>query len=64
MELSDGLLWQLVTGLILAGAVYGGIRQDLRGIHENLLRIEKTAERAHMRLDQLGMFGTRRDDIR
>ena len=64
MELSDGLLWQLVTGLILAGAVYGGIRQDLRGIHENLLRIEKVAERAHMRLDQLGMFGTRRDDTR
>jgi hypothetical protein len=64
VELSDGLLWQLVTGLILAGAVYGGIRQDLRGIHENLLRIEKAAERAHMRLDQLGMFGTRRDDTR
>lgn len=64
MELSDGLLWQLVTGLILAGAVYGGIRQDLRGIHENLLRIEKMAERAHNRLDQIGMFGTRRDDTR
>lgn len=64
MELSDGILWQLVTGLILAGAVYGGIRQDLRGIHENLLRIERAAERAHMRLDQLGMFGTRRDDVR
>ena len=64
MELSDGLLWQLVTGLILAGAVYGGIRSDLRAMHENLRRVEKMAERAHNRLDQIGMFGTRRDDTR
>ncbi len=64
MEIETGLLWQLVTGLILAGAVYGGIRQDLRTMHENLQRIEKMAERAHSRLDQIGMFGSRRDDIR
>lgn len=64
MEIEAGLLWQLVTGLILAGAVYGGIRQDLRTMHENLQRIEKMAERAHSRLDQIGMFGSRRDDIR
>lgn len=64
MEIEAGLLWQLVTGLILAGAVYGGIRQDLRTMHENLQRIEKMAERAHSRLDQIGMFGSRRDDTR
>jgi hypothetical protein len=64
VEIEAGLLWQLVTGLILAGAVYGGIRQDLRTMHENLQRIEKMAERAHSRLDQIGMFGSRRDDIR
>ena len=64
MEIEAGLLWQLVTGLILAGAVYGGIRQDLQAMHENLRRIEKMAERAHSRLDQIGMFGSRRDDIR
>lgn len=62
MAVDDGLLWQMVTGLILAGAVYGGIRSDLRAMHENLRRIEKMAERAHHRLDQIGVFGTRRDD--
>lgn len=64
VEMENGLLYQLVTGLILAGAVYGGIRSDLRAMHENLLRIEKMAERAHSRLDQIGMMGTRRDDTR
>jgi hypothetical protein len=65
VEIEAGLLWQLVTGLILAGAVYGGIRQDLRAMHESLRRVEKMAERAHSRLDQIGLgMGTRRDDVR
>lgn len=64
VEMENGLLYQLVTGLILAGAVYGGIRSDLRAMHENLRRVEKMAERAHNRIDQIGMMGTRRDDIR
>jgi len=48
----DGsLLLQVVTVLIAAGAVYGGIRSDLKTIHENIRRIEKAAEKAHDRID-------------
>ena len=55
----DGsLLLQVVTILIAAGAVYGGIRSDLKTMHESLRRIEKTADKAHDRIDVIA--GARR----
>jgi len=53
MPADGGLLLQLVTVLIAAGAVYGGIRGDLKSIHEHLRRVERAAEKAHDRLDGL-----------
>lgn len=47
------LVWQVVLGLVMAGAIYGGIRSDLQSIHEHILRLERAAERAHRRLDDL-----------
>lgn len=56
----DGsLLLQVVTILIAAGAVYGGIRGDLKAIHENLRRIEKAADKAHDRIDAIAGTGRR-----
>lgn len=56
----DGsLLLQVVTILIAAGAVYGGIRGDLKAIHENLRRIEKAAYKAHDRIDAITATGRR-----
>ena len=56
----NGLLQ--VIGLILgAGAVYGGIRSDLKALHEHIRRVERDADKAHERLDHLG-FGRRRAD--
>jgi hypothetical protein len=58
----DGsLLAQAVLALIAAGAVYGGIRSDLRAMHESIERIERAAERAHHRLDNCAM-GRRCED--
>lgn len=60
MPAGDGSLFlQLVTVLIAAGAVYGGIRGDLKAIHENLRRIEKAADKAHDRIDLLTRAGRR-----
>lgn len=59
MPADHGLALQLVTVLIAAGAVYGGIRGDLKAIHENLRRIEKAADKAHERIDGLAGVGRR-----
>lgn len=45
------LLWQMVLAVGSAGAVYGGIRADLRAMHERITAAQKTAEKAHERLD-------------
>lgn len=48
----DGSLWlELATVLIAAGAVYGGIRGDLRAMHERIALAEKVASKAHDRID-------------
>lgn len=50
--LGDGsLLLELATVLIAAGAVYGGIRSDLRSMHERIDLAEKVASKAHDRID-------------
>ena len=56
----DGsLILQLVTALIAAGAIYGGIRSDLRQIHESVRRVEAAADKAHARIDNLTGVGRR-----
>lgn len=56
----DGsLLLQVVTVLIAAGAVYGGIRSDLKTMHESIRRVEKTADKAHDRIDTMTGSGRR-----
>ena len=55
----SSLFLQLVTILIACGAVYGGIRSDLKAIHEKLNRIEKAADKAHDRIDGLAGSGRR-----
>lgn len=42
---------QVVYALLAAGAVYGGIRADLRGMHERIKLAEESAKAAHERLD-------------
>lgn len=58
---SASLIYQIGSALILAGAVYGGIRSDLKALHEHIRRVEKDADKAHERLDLMG-FGRRRAD--
>lgn len=44
-------LLQIVYALVGAGAVYGGIRADLRSMHERIKEAQETAKQAHARLD-------------
>lgn len=38
--------------LLVAGAVYGGIRADLRGLHVRLEALHRSTRRVHKRLDK------------
>jgi hypothetical protein len=49
--MSADVLLQIVIGLGAAGAVYGGIRADLRHHAEKIQTVTDTAQRAHERLD-------------
>lgn len=49
------MLLTIAGQLVAAGAIYGGIRADLRNHHERLARVEDETERAHARMDQLLM---------
>ena len=44
---------QAVMLLISAGAVYGGIRADIKAIHERIATAEKAIDKAHDRIDNL-----------
>ena len=44
---------QVLYGLFLAGAVYGGIRADLKAIHERISRQEDEVQHANRRIDDL-----------
>ncbi len=44
-------LLQIVMTLIGAGAVYGGIRADLRNIQESVKHAREAADSAHRRID-------------
>jgi len=55
----DHLIVQLVLYVLAAGAVYGGIRADLRHLHEKADQARESARRAHKRLDDLILHGPR-----
>ena len=51
------LVYQVIAGLLMAGAVYGGIRMDIRNIHREIKETRETAKEAHLRIDHLLMKG-------
>ena len=44
---------ELGTMLVAGGAVYGGIRADLRSMHHRLGDVWEHADKAHGRIDRL-----------
>jgi len=44
-------LIQIASTLIVAGAIYGGIRADIRSMHERISSAAESAAAAHARLD-------------
>lgn len=51
MQPTPDLVWQIMLAVLSAGAVYGGIRADLRGMHERIKAAHDAALEAHRRLD-------------
>lgn len=44
-------LVQIASTLIVAGAIYGGIRADIRSMHERISAAANAAAAAHARID-------------
>lgn len=57
-------VWKLGTFLIAAGAVYGGIRSDLREIHSRIRRNENSLEALRVRVEDCRLYNRRHDDVR
>lgn len=51
MELSQDVIQWLVGQVIVAAAIWGGVRADISNIHSRLDHIEKAANDAHSRID-------------
>ena len=47
-------VWQIACAVAMAGAVYGGIRQDLKSIHRQMRGHRKSIKRLHRRLEVIG----------
>lgn len=45
-------IYQVAVSLLAAGAVYGGIRSDLKSQHEEIARAQKMADWAHHRINE------------
>lgn len=61
----DGaLLLQFATLILGAGAVFGGIRAELRAMREDIARIERESDKAHERIDAMTGSGRRNGDRR
>jgi len=58
----SGLLMQIASFLVAAGAVYGGIRNDLKQMHERQERFERALEKAHERIDDCSTCKRRHSD--
>ena len=48
----DTLYW-IAAQLIAAAAIWGGIRADIRAMHARIQDVERTADRAHVRIDDM-----------
>lgn len=42
----------VIGQLVAAAAIWGGIRTDLRSIHQRIERVEKSIDDAHGRIDR------------
>jgi hypothetical protein len=50
--MNGDLLYNIIAALVGAGAVYGGIRQDLKNMHEAIKENSRAVLRAHERIDK------------
>lgn len=55
MDFSDVPQWaqMLLTTIGASGAVYGGIRSDLKHMYEKIARLYVELDKAHERIDEL-----------
>lgn len=50
--MNNELILQIGGMLLTAGAIYGGIRAEIRGAHAKAEEAKKSADEAHLRLDR------------
>jgi len=52
----EWLLW-VVGQIVVAAAIWGGIRSDIKSLHSKIAGVEKMADKAHERIDDLYGMG-------
>lgn len=50
--MTPDFLLQLLSMVAVGGGVYGAIRADLARVHEKAINAERSANRAHERIDE------------
>lgn len=53
MVLDASIITWLIGHLIVGAAIYGGIRADIRGLHQRQEHTEKSVTEAHVRIDRV-----------
>jgi hypothetical protein len=52
ITVNEFLLW-IISQLIVAAGIWGGIRADLRSLHDKANRAQAAADKAHERIDEV-----------
>jgi len=60
MNIGIETVMSIIVQLLVAGAVYGGIRADLKNMHENHRNLSKRVERVEDRVDSVMDLNQRR----
>jgi hypothetical protein len=53
MQMTHEFLLQLVGIAVTGGAIYGGIRGDLKAMHEKMDALKARVDEAHSRMDRI-----------
>lgn len=53
MGSTESIIVWIIGQIVVAAAIWGGIRADLRGLHERVKLAKESADKAHERIDSI-----------
>lgn len=52
MSTENVVVW-IIGQVVVAAAIWGGIRADIRGLHERIKEAKDSTDKAHQRIDDM-----------